>query len=271
MAGGDTLDYGGGRQLADPPYKVGHPDSPPNRAGRGLGRFHGPVQPPGPFAKSMLGQDNEDSCSCCCHYHGPVRPLAGAPSPPWPPAPAPTGECPPGGGGAPTPSTAPGRARADGGITVAVRGPGSRRGSRADGGWSTDGWWRDIYAGADMEVGGCIYGGGYTGMYPRIYFGPPHPNHPSPFHRRHGRAPSHLALESRPRPGGPPPCPANWRVLRPRPRAPSHGAPPRVPPTGKLCGPGPLAAGPANWPPPPGGLEPRRWSLVVLGCFPLFR
>ena len=49
VAGGDTLNYGGGRQLADPPYKVGHPDSPPNRAGRGLGRFHGPAQPFGPF------------------------------------------------------------------------------------------------------------------------------------------------------------------------------------------------------------------------------
>ena len=171
----------------------------------------------------------------------PSAPSPAPPRPPWPPAPAPTGECPPGGGGAPTPSTAPGRARADGGITVAVRGPGSRRGSRADGGGSTDGWWRDIYAGADMEVGGCIYGGGYTGMYPRIYFGPPHPNHPSPCHRRPGRAqppPTWLwspgpDLEGRPRvpptgescgpdPGPramvppPPPCPANWQALRPR-------------------------------------------------------
>ena len=149
----------------------------------------------------------------------PSAPSPAPPRPPRPPGPPPRRQLASARreeGGAPTPSTAPGRARADGGITVAVRGPGSRRGSRADGGWSTDGWWRDIYAGADMEVGGCIYGGGYTGMYPRIYFGPPHPNHPSPFHRRHGRAPSHLALESRPRPGGPPPCPANWQALRPR-------------------------------------------------------
>ena len=44
VAGGDTLNYGGGRQLASLPYKVGHPDSPTNRARRGLRRFHRPVR-----------------------------------------------------------------------------------------------------------------------------------------------------------------------------------------------------------------------------------
>ena len=34
----------------------------------------------------MLGQDTEDSCCCCCHYHGPDRPLAGAPLAPHPSA-----------------------------------------------------------------------------------------------------------------------------------------------------------------------------------------
>ena len=48
---------GVGRQLASLPYKVGHPDSPPNRAGSGLRRFHGPVRhlAGDPFDEVLVG------------------------------------------------------------------------------------------------------------------------------------------------------------------------------------------------------------------------